>query len=63
MDNLLKTLDNILDDITRMQKKQAEQLDFMEKKLSQLNSDLDSLLSVLDSVSYTDEDEKPTSIH
>tara|TARA_Y100001937_G_scaffold89762_1_gene121418 strand:- start:142 stop:330 length:189 start_codon:yes stop_codon:yes gene_type:complete len=57
MDNLLKTLDNILDDITRMQKKQAEQLDFMEKKLSQLNSDLDSLLSVLDSVSYTDEKE------
>ncbi len=57
MDNLLKTLDNILDDITRMQKKQSEQLDFMEKKLSQLNSDLDSLLSVLDSVSYTSEEE------
>ena len=57
MDNLLKTLDNILDDITRMQKKQSEQLDFMEKKLSQLNSDLDSLLSVLDSVSYTNEEE------
>jgi len=58
MDNLLKTLDNILDDITRMQKKQAEQLDFMEKKLSQLNSDLDSLLSVLDGVSYEDEERK-----
>ncbi len=58
MDNLLKTLDNILDDITRMQKKQSEQLDFMEKKLSQLNSDLDSLLSVLDGVSYEDEERK-----
>ncbi len=57
MDNLLKTLDKILEDITRMQKKQSEQLDFMEKKLSQLNSDLDSLLSVLDSVSYNNEEE------
>ena len=57
MDNLLNTLDKILEDITRMQKKQSEQLDFMEKKLSQLNSDLDSLLSVLDSVSYNNEEE------
>jgi len=57
MDNLLKTLDKILEDITRMQKKQSEQLNFMEKKLSQLNSDLDSLLSVLDSVSYNNEEE------
>ena len=57
MDNLLKTLDKILEYITRMQKKQSEQLDFMEKKLSQLNSDLDSLLSVLDSVSYNNEEE------
>ena len=57
MDNLLKTLDKILEDITRMQKKQSAQLDFMEKKLSQLNSDLDSLLSVLDSVSYNNEEE------
>ena len=40
-----------------MQKKQSEQLNFMEKKLSQLNSDLDSLLSVLDSVSYNNEEE------
>ena len=57
MDNLLKTLDKILEDITTMQKKQSEQLNFMEKKLSQLNSDLDSLLSVLDSVSYNNEEE------
>ena len=57
MDNLLKTLDKILEDMTRMQKKQSAQLNFMEKKLSQLNSDLDSLLSVLDSVSYNNEEE------
>ena len=59
----MQTLDTILDDITKIQQKQTAQLKFMEEKLNQLNSDLDSLLSVLDSVSYTDEDEKPTSIH
>tara|TARA_Y100001936_G_C16074335_1_gene672947 strand:- start:1654 stop:1845 length:192 start_codon:yes stop_codon:yes gene_type:complete len=63
MEKLMQTLDTILDDITKIQQKQTAQLKFMEEKLNQLNSDLDSLLSVLDSVSYTDEDEKPTSIH
>lgn len=58
MENLFKTIDKILDDITIMQKKQSAQLEFLEKKLSQLNSDLDSLLSVLDSVSYEDEERK-----
>ena len=57
MENLFKTIDKILDDITIMQKKQSAQLEFLEKKLSQLNSDLDSLLSVLDSVSYNNEEE------
>ena len=58
MENLFKTIDKILDDITIMQKKQSAQLEFLEKKLSQLNSDLDSLLSVLDGVSCEDEDRK-----
>ena len=58
MENLFKTIDKILDDITIMQKKQSAQLEFLEKKLSQLNSDLDSLLSVLDSVPYEDEERK-----
>jgi len=57
MDQLMKTLDTILEDITKIQKKQSAQLKFMEEKLSQLNSDLDSLLTVLDGVSYTNEDE------
>ena len=58
MENLFKTIDKILDDITIMQKKQSAQLEFLEKKLSQLNSDLDSLLSVLDGVPYEDEERK-----
>ena len=57
MEKLMQTLDTILDDITKIQQKQTAQLKFMEEKLNQLNSDLDSLLSVLDSVSYTDEKE------
>jgi TolA-binding protein len=63
MDELMKTLDTILEDITKIQEKQTAQLKFMEQKLIQLNSDLESLLSVIDSVNYTDEQEKPTSIH
>ncbi len=63
MDELLRTLDTILEDITKIQEKQTAQLKFMEQKLIQLNSDLESLLSVIDSVNYTDEQEKPTSIH
>jgi TolA-binding protein len=63
MDELMRTLDTILEDITKIQEKQTAQLKFMEQKLIQLNSDLESLLSVIDSVNYTDEQEKPTSIH
>lgn len=63
MDELMKTLDTILEDITKIQEKQTAQLKFMEQKLIQLNSDLESLLSVIDSINYTDEQEKPTSIH
>ena len=63
MDELMKTLDTILEDITKIQEKQTAQLKFMEQKLIQLNSDLETLLSVIDSVNYTDEQEKPTSIH
>jgi TolA-binding protein len=63
MDELMRTLDTILEDITKIQEKQTAQLKFMEQKLIQLNSDLETLLSVIDSVNYTDEQEKPTSIH